>query len=172
MAETQILTPVDDGSANRLPAPVLGGRFAPFTQFVRQPAVQRALPAIAMTSAIGIAALAYFTMQAAPQAQLFAGLDDSDKAAVANALQTQGIAHSIDSATGALTVDADKLHQARIALAGQGLPKAAPSGDSLIAALPMGSSRAIEGEALRSAREADLSRTIEAIDAVKAPGRA
>lgn len=171
MAETQILTPVpnamDDGAANRLPAPVLGGRLAPLTGFFRQPAVQRALPAIAMTSAIGIAALAYFTMQAAPQAQLFAGLDDSDKAAVADALQTQGIAHSIDPTTGALTVDANKLHQARIALAGQGLPKAAPSGDSLIAALPMGSSRAIEGEALRSAREADLSRTIETIDAVK-----
>ena len=167
MAEAQILTPIDDGSANRLAAPVLGGRLAPFTQFVRQPAVQRALPAIAMTSAIGIAALAYFTMQAAPQAQLFAGLDDADKAAVAEALQSQGIAHSIDSSTGALTVDADKLYQARIALAGQGLPKAAPSGDSLIASLPMGSSRAIEGEALRSAREADLSRTIETIDAVK-----
>lgn len=167
MAETQILTPVDDGNANRLPAPVLGGRLAPLTGFLRQPAVQRALPAIAMTSAIGIAALAYFTMQAAPQAQLFAGLDDTDKSAVADALQTQGIAHSIDPTTGALTVDADKLHQARIALAGQGLPKAAPSGDSLIAALPMGSSRAIEGEALRSAREADLSRTIETIDSVK-----
>lgn len=167
MAETQTLTPVNDGVANRLPAPVLGGRLAPLTGFLRQPAVQRALPAIAMTSAIGIAALAYFTMQAAPQAQLFAGLDDTDKAAVADALQTQGIGHSIDPTTGALTVDADKLHQARIALAGQGLPKAAPSGDSLIAALPMGSSRAIEGEALRSAREADLSRTIETIDAVK-----
>lgn len=167
MAETQILTPVDDGHANRLPAPAFGGRLAPFTGFVRQPAVQRALPAIAMTTAIGIAALAWFTMQSAPQAQLFAGLDDSDKAAVAEALQTQGIAHSIDASTGALTVDADKLHQARIALAGQGLPKAAPSGDSLIAALPMGSSRAIEGEALRSAREADLARTIETIDAVK-----
>ena len=167
MADTQILTPVDDGHANRLPAPAAGNRLAPLTSFVRQPAVQRALPAIAMTSAIGIAALAWFTMQSAPQAQLFAGLDDSDKAAVADALQTQGIAHSIDASTGALTVDADKLHQARIALAGQGLPKAAPSGDSLIAALPMGSSRAIEGEALRSAREADLARTIETIDAVK-----
>ncbi|WP_332817022.1 flagellar basal-body MS-ring/collar protein FliF [Sphingopyxis sp.] len=167
MAETQILTPVDDGAANRLPAPVLGGRLAPLTGFVRQPAVQRALPAIAMTTAIGIAALAYFTMQSAPQAQLFAGLDDTDKSAVADALQTQGIAHSIDPTTGALTVDADKLHQARIALAGQGLPKAQPSGDSLIASLPMGSSRAIEGETLRSAREADLSRTIETIDAVK-----
>jgi len=167
MAETQILTPVDDGSANRLPAPILGGRLAPLTGFIRQPAVQRALPAIAMTSAIGIAALAYFTMQSAPQAQLFAGLDDTDKSAVADALQTQGIAHSIDPTTGALTVDADKLHQARITLAGQGLPKAQPSGDSLIASLPMGSSRAIEGETLRSAREADLSRTIETIDAVK-----
>ena len=167
MAETQILTPVDDGSGNRLPAPVLGGRLAPLTGFIRQPAVQRALPAVAMTAAISIAALAYFTMQSAPQAQLFAGLDDTDKSAVADALQTQGIAHSIDPTTGALTVDADKLHQARIALAGQGLPKAAPSGDSLIAALPMGSSRAIEGEALRSAREADLSRTIETIDSVK-----
>lgn len=167
MTDAQTLTPIDPSGANRLPAPILGGRLAPLTQFVRQPAVQRALPAIAMTSAIGIAALAYFTMQAAPQAQLFAGLDDADKAAVAEALQAQGIGHSIDSSTGALTVDADRLHQARIALAGQGLPKAAPSGDSLIAALPMGSSRAIEGEALRSAREADLSRTIETIDAVK-----
>ncbi|WP_338427128.1 flagellar basal-body MS-ring/collar protein FliF [Sphingopyxis kveilinensis] len=167
MTEAQTLTPIDPSGANRLPAPILGGRLAPLTHFVRQPAVQRALPAIAMTSAIGIAALAYFTMQAAPQAQLFAGLEDADKAAVAEALQAQGIGHSIDSSTGALTVDADKLHQARIALAGQGLPKAAPSGDSLIASLPMGSSRAIEGEALRSAREADLSRTIETIDAVK-----
>ena len=167
MADTQILTPVDDGHSNRLPAPAFGGRFAPLTGFARQPAVQRALPAIAMTAAVGIAALAYFTMQSAPQAQLFAGLDDTDKSAVADALQTQGIAHSIDPATGALTVDADKLHQARIALAGQGLPKAQPSGDSLIASLPMGSSRAIEGQTLRSAREADLSRTIETVDSVK-----
>ena len=167
MAEAQILTPVDDPNANRLPVPALGGRLAPIQQFVRQPAIQRALPAIATTAAIGIAALAYFMTQSAPQAQLFAGLEDADKAAVADALQTSGITHTIDPTTGALTVDANKLHEARIALAAQGLPKAQPSGDSLIASLPMGSSRAIEGETLRSAREADLSRTIETIDSVK-----
>lgn len=167
MADTQALSPIDPSTANRLPAPALADRFAPFAQFARQPAVQRALPAIATSTAIGIAALAWFMTQSAPQTQLFAGLEDSDKAAVADALQGAGIGHSIDPATGALTVDADKLHQARIALAGQGLPKAQPSGDSLIASLPMGSSRAIEGETLRSAREADLSRTIETIDAVK-----
>lgn len=166
MADTQTLVSVDP-TPNRLPVPGLGGRFAPVQDFVRQPAVQRALPMIATSAAIGIAALAYFMTTTAPQAQLFAGLDDSDKAAVADALQSQGIAHTIDPTTGSLTVDADKLYQARIALAGQGLPKAQPSGDSLIASLPMGSSRAIEGETLRSAREADLSRTIETIDAVK-----
>src|SRR3546814_9543876 len=94
--------------------------------------------------------------QSAPQTQLFAGLADADKAAVAGALQAQGIGHTIDPVTGALTVDADKLYQARIALAGPGLPKAQPSGDSLIASLPMGASSAIEGKTLRAAREADL----------------
>lgn len=167
MADAQMLTPIDAGHAPRMPGATLGDRLAPLRQFAQQPAVQRALPAIATTTAIGIAALAYFMSQSAPQAQLFAGLADADKSAVADALQTSGIAHSIDPVTGALTVDADKLHQARIALAGQGLPKAQPDGDSLIASLPMGSSRAIEGETLRAAREAELSRTIETIDAVK-----
>ena len=97
MAAAQLLAPVAD--TNRLPLPAMGGRFAPVQQFVRQPAVQRALPAIATTTAIGLAALAYFMTQSAPQAQLFAGLDDSDKAAVADALQSQGIGHTTVSYT-------------------------------------------------------------------------
>ncbi|HTM95682.1 MAG TPA: flagellar basal-body MS-ring/collar protein FliF, partial [Croceibacterium sp.] len=47
-----------------------------------------------------------------------------------------------------------------------GLPKSAPDGDSLISSMPMGASRAVEGEKLRTAREMDLARTIEAIDSV------
>src|SRR3546814_14210172 len=98
MAEAQILTPVPsamDGSASRLPVPGLGGRLAPLTQFVRQPAVQRALPTIAMASALGIAAPAYFTMQAAPHAQLFAGLGAPAQAAVARGLQSHSIAPTL-----------------------------------------------------------------------------
>lgn len=140
--------------------------FAPVAQFLRQPMIQRALPAISISTALGIAAMAYFAMQSAPQVPVFTGLADADKAAIAEALQTSGLNHSIDSGTGAVMVDADKLQQARILLAGQGLPKAKPSADSLIASLPMGSSRAIEDQALQAAREADLARTIEGIDAV------
>jgi flagellar M-ring protein FliF len=132
-----------------------------------QPAVRRALPALALTGAVGLAALTYFALSSPAQAPLFQGLAEADKAAVAEALTSSGIGYTLDSATGAISVDAAKLHEARMLLAGQGLPKAQPSGDAVIASLPMGSSRAVEGETLRGAREADLARTIEAIDAVK-----
>ena len=167
MAEQQILSPqVPLTSRNQL-IPANPARFSVLQDFVRQPAVARALPALALGGAIGIAALAYFTFQTPPQTPLFSGLAEADKAAVAEALQTSGINFTLDQGSGVLSVDADQLHAARMLLAGQGLPKALPSGDSLIASLPMGSSRAVEGETLRAAREADLARTIEAINAVR-----
>jgi flagellar M-ring protein FliF len=133
----------------------------------RQPAVRKALPLIALTGAVGFTALTYFALSTPAQAPLFQGLAEADKAAVADALQASGIGYTLDPATGALSVDAGNIHEARMLLAGQGLPKAQPSGDAVMAALPMGSSRAVEGETLRGAREADLARTIEAIDSVK-----
>ena len=131
------------------------------------PAVRSALPALALIAALGLAALTYFVLSTPTQRPLFQGLADADKAAVAEALQASGIEYSLDPASGVISVDAAKVYEARMLLAGQGLPAAQPSGDALISALPMGSSRAVEGETLRSAREADLARTIEAIDAVK-----
>jgi flagellar M-ring protein FliF len=167
MAEQQILSPDNGlGTRNSL-VPAAPPRFAIVQDFIQQPAITRALPALAIGGAMGLAALAYFTFQTPPQTPLFSGLAEADKAAVAEALQTSGIAFTLDQGSGVLSVDADKLHAARMLLAGQGLPKALPSGDNLIASLPMGSSRAVEGETLRAAREADLARTIEAINAVR-----
>ena len=170
MAEQQILAPDAPMSNSQM-----ARNFAPQNNFgmdglrgmTRQPAVRKALPLLALTGAIGFAALTYFALSAPAQAPLFQGLAEADKAAVADALQSSGISYSLDPGTGAISVDAGKLHEARMLLAGQGLPKAQPTGDAVIASLPMGSSRAVEGETLRGAREADLARTIEAIDAVK-----
>lgn len=167
MAEQQILGPETALATRPAPVPAALPGFAPLQNFVRQPAVVKALPALALAGAIGITALAYFTFQSPAQAPLYSGLAENDKAAVAEALQASGINYTLDQQSGMLSVDADKVHQARMLLAGQGLPKALPSGDSLIASLPMGSSRAVEGETLRAAREADLARTIEAINNVK-----
>jgi flagellar M-ring protein FliF len=142
-------------------------RLAPLRNLLQQPAVQRSLPAIGGATALVIAASAWFAFQSPTQRAVFPGLNDSDNAAVVDALQSAGIAHALDRSTGAVTVAEDQFHQARMLLAAQGLPKAAPAGDALLGALPMGASRAIEGETLRGAREADLARTIEAIDTIK-----
>ncbi|WP_246156458.1 flagellar basal-body MS-ring/collar protein FliF [Sphingorhabdus profundilacus] len=170
MAENQILSAEAlpaNGQMTRFATPATSGGFGALRDLTSQPAVRKALPALALSAAIGVAAISYFALATPAQAPLFQGLAESDKAAVADALQASGITYSLDPGTGAISVDAGKIHEARMLLAGQGLPKALPSGDAVIASLPMGSSRAVEGETLRGAREADLARTIEAIDAVK-----
>ncbi len=144
------------GMAN--PMKQLGG-------ILSQPAVKRSLPLIFMLGLIGAAALAWASLSTPPQRVLFASLPESDKAAVVQALDAANIANSIDNG-GSITVGEDDYHKARILLAGQDLPKAAPGGYALLDQLPMGVSRAVEGERLRQARETELARSIGEIDTV------
>jgi flagellar M-ring protein FliF len=135
--------------------------------FAAQPAVAKSLPMLGLLAMLGIAALLWMSFSTPTQKPLFAGLADEDKAAVAEALQTAGLEYSLDQNTGALSVAQDDYYQARMLLAQQGLPKSAPDGSAMIDKLQLGASRAVETERLRSAREVDLARTIEAIDSVK-----
>lgn len=168
MAEQELILPDDNGGrALSGRSQMLPGRLNGLRGFAQQPALQRALPALGTLGAVGLAGLGWWALQTPTQMPLFQGLTDADKSAVADALKTSGIPYTLDSGTGSIQVSEDEVHKARMVLAGQGLPKAAPAGDALIASLPMGSSRAVEGETLRGARQADLARTIEAIDAVK-----
>lgn len=132
-----------------------------------QPAVARSLPAIAFLGLAGVALLIWMMVSAPPSRDLFRGLADEDKAAVVEVLKGAGVAYTLDKDSGALSVSEEDYHQAKMLLAAQGLPKGAPDGAETIASLPLGASRAVEGERLRGARELDLARTIEAIDAVK-----
>lgn len=157
----QDLLPVPAAGQLRSGGPLAGAR-----SFMNQPAVRQSLPMIGTLAALAIAALAWWSFQTPAQRPLFDGLADSDKSAVASALQSAGIAYTLDANTGAISVGESDFHKARMLLAGEGLPKAAPSGDALISAIPMGASRAVEGQTLKAAREADLARTIEAIDQV------
>ena len=152
------------------PAPVLPERFAnPLRQIqgvLAQPAVRRSLPMALLVALIGAAALAWMTLSSPTQKTLFTGLPDADKAAVVAALDQANIRSKLDEGTGALTVGEDDYRRARMLLAGQGRPKAAPGGYAILDQLPMGVSRAVEGERLRQARETELARSIGEIDAV------
>ncbi len=136
------------------------------TGFLSQPAVQRSLPLIGLLVVTALAGLAWLALREPPQRDLFRGLPDADQAAVADVLTKSNIPYDFDKSSGAITVSEDDYFNAKMKLAAEGLPKSSPSGDSMIDSMPMGASRAVEGEKLRSAREMDLARTIEAIDAV------
>lgn len=153
--------------------PMPGTGTEPFANPVRQlngmlaqPAVRRSLPMILMVGLIASAALAWFMLSTPTQKTLFSGLPDSDKSAVINALKAGGITGRLDESSDAVTVAEGDYAKARMLLAGQGLPKSAPAGYAILDNLPMGTSRAVEGERLRQARETELARSIEDIDAV------
>ncbi|HEX7743266.1 MAG TPA: flagellar basal-body MS-ring/collar protein FliF, partial [Sphingobium sp.] len=170
MSENALSTNV--GGAAALPAssgPAFGGADAlkaRFTGFIRQPAVAKSLPLLGLLGVVATAGAAWLALREPPQRDLFRGLPDADKSAVAQVLDQNGLHYGFDK-SGAMTVAEDEYFKAKMMLAAQGLPKSAPDGNSMIDSLPMGASRAVEGEKLRSAREMDLARTIEAIDSVE-----
>ncbi|MFW2850862.1 flagellar basal-body MS-ring/collar protein FliF [Sphingomonas sp. TX0543] len=150
--------------------PVIPERFAnPLRQIqgvFAQPAVRRAGPMALLIGLIGAAALAWSMLATPPQKTLFSGLADSDKAAVTSALTAANIKSHVDTGTDSLTVAEDDFARARMLLAGQGLPKSTPAGYAILDQLPMGVSRAVEGERLRQARETEIARSIQEIDTV------
>lgn len=134
----------------------------------QQPAVRKMLPVFIGLSAIGGAALTWSLMAPTPQRVLYAQLDDSERAGVAEALDGAQIAYRIDNQTGALTVSEADYYKARMLVAQDGALSSPESGDQMLDKLPMGASRTLEGQRLRSAREHDLQLTIGQIDGVEA----
>lgn len=136
-------------------------------RLIAQPAVRRSLPWIGVVGAVMLVAAVALAMRGRDWQPVYPGLGDGDKAAVAEALRTAAFDVQIDPATGTVEVPADRVAAARILLAGQGLPKAAPTGATMLEAMPLGTSRAVEGAQLKAAQEHDLAASIELIDAVE-----
>lgn len=164
--------------ADLVPAPATPFAGSPFaaggsvltrlSSVAAQPAVRKMLPVFLGLSAIGGAALTWSLMAPSPQRVLYAQLDDADRAGVAQALDGAQIAYAIDNRTGALTVSDGDYYKARMLVAQNGALANPESGDQMLDKLPMGASRTLEGERLRSAREHDLQLTIGQIDGVEA----
>ena len=133
------------------------------------------LPGVRQLIAIAGGALAiaagitlFFWAQKPNLAPLYPNLGEKDSAEVADALRAAGIEYHLDAATGGVTVPADKLHEARLRLASQGLPKGSSLGMEMIREEQgFGTSQFIETARYQLALETELSRTIGSLMAVK-----
>lgn len=169
MSEATILPPE---SSRALPVTMArpAANFQPMLEqvarFTSQPAVLKSIPWLIMLGLFGVAWMIWGAFGDPANKPLYPGMQDGDKAAVAQALDAGGIKYSMDRNTGDIAVTDADFYRARMVLAQQGLPKSAPSGEDVMGSIPMGASRAVEGERLRSAQENDLARTIEQIDTV------
>jgi flagellar M-ring protein FliF len=100
---------------------------------------------------------------------LYGNLSDSDANSVVQALQTASIEYKLDAGTGAIMVPAERVHDARLQLAGQGLPQGKNSSVELMSKDPgFGVSQFMENARYQYALEGELARTISSLQAVEA----
>lgn len=132
-----------------------------------QPAIRRAFPAILILTVAVLSVGGWMILKEPSRMTLFPGLAEADKARVMDVLNSAGIDAAVDALTGEVEVTAADYHRARMQLAAQGLPTSMPSADAVLADLPMGASRSVEGAKLKQAQELELARSITEITAVK-----
>ncbi|MFL6551385.1 MAG: flagellar basal-body MS-ring/collar protein FliF [Povalibacter sp.] len=98
---------------------------------------------------------------------LYGNLSQTDSAQIAQALQTSGIPYKLDN-NGEITVPAEHVHDARLKLAGQGLPEG-DGGFAVMSKDPgFGVSQFMEGARYQHALETELARTIASLQPVEA----
>jgi flagellar M-ring protein FliF len=100
---------------------------------------------------------------------LYGNLSDGDAGSVVQALQTAGIEYKLDNSSGAIMVPAERVHDARLQLAAQGLPAGKSGGFAMIVKDPgFGTSQFMENARYQYALETELAQTISSLQAVQA----
>ena len=157
-SQGSILQPLSTGGGN------MGERAR---NFAAQPMVKKVLPWFVGMAGLGIAALLWASLAPGPQRVLYSSLDDASRASVVASLEQAGIGYQINNNTGSLTVSEGDLYRARMLVASDGAVAAPETGADMIANLPLGASRTLEGDRLRAAQERELMLTIQEIDGVE-----
>ena len=99
---------------------------------------------------------------------LYGGLSDQDAMDVTNALDRSDIPYKIAPGTGTILVAGDRVHEARMNLAGQGLPKETAAGFELLDKdQGFGVSQFMENARYQRALEGELSKTIGSMSNVQ-----
>jgi flagellar M-ring protein FliF len=98
---------------------------------------------------------------------LYSNLSDRDGGAIVTALQAANIPYKLSEGGGAIMVPADQVHEMRLRLAQQGLPKSGSVGFELLDNQKFGISQFAEQVNYQRALEGELERTIQSISTVQ-----
>ena len=122
--------------------------------------------ALAISTAIAVGV--FFWGTAPSYSSLYTGLEPGDASEVVTALQAAGIPYELDAASGSVMVESGRVHEARLKLASQGLPKGTSVGVEILQEeQSFGTSQFVESARYHHAMETELARTISTMRNVK-----
>lgn len=139
------------------PAPTLAQNLR---RVLGHPGTRQILSLVGIALAIAIGITMWFWSQTPGLTPLFSGLTAADEMSVAQALESRGVKYE-RAANGTVLVPSAQVHELRLAMAAEGLPRAAGVGfESMQDTGALGSSPFMENARYQHALETELARTI------------
>ena len=139
-----------------------------FANFTQSAMGRRLILMIGVAAVIAVMAGVWMWSQKPDYRVLFSNFSDRDGGAIVASLQQMNVPYKYSEGGGAILVPADQVHDIRLKLASQGLPKGGNVGFELMENQKLGTSQFLEQVNFQRALEGELAQTIQAISAVQA----
>lgn len=121
---------------------------------------------LAAATAVALALGAWMWSRTPDYRVLFSNVNDRDGGAIIAALGQMNVPYKFADGGGAIMVPGDRVHEARLRLASQGLPKGSLVGFELMESPKLGTSQFLEQVNFQRALEGELARSIQSVAAV------
>lgn len=133
------------------------------------PALRQLVMLVGVALAVAAGFMMFSWSQKPDLTPLYGNLADKDAAEIGEALRAANIPFQVDTGTGAVSVPADQVHEARLKLASQGLPRGSAQGFEMIQQEQgFGTSQFIETARYQHALETELARSVSTLQPVRA----
>ncbi|MGE5160576.1 MAG: flagellar basal-body MS-ring/collar protein FliF [Betaproteobacteria bacterium] len=150
------------------PATAARPGMAGLTQLQQHPLFRQLLVMVSIAASVALGVAVVLWSQSPSYSLLYGNLGEGGAQEVRDALQKAGVDYRVDEATGGLLVPSRKLHDVRMTLAAQGLPRSDGLGFEMLQKdSALGTSRLVEQARHHRAMEGELARTIGTLSAVE-----
>jgi flagellar M-ring protein FliF len=132
------------------------------------PGLRQLMLLVGIAGAVAVGVSIYMWSQKPPMSAVYANMSTKDSSDVSEALRAANIPFQLDSNTGAVMVAGDKVYEARLKLASQGLPKSSGMGFEMMQQdQSFGTSQFVETARYQHALETELGRTVSSLQWVQ-----
>ncbi|QEP43200.1 flagellar basal body M-ring protein FliF [Ectothiorhodospiraceae bacterium BW-2] len=136
--------------------------------FLGLPVVRQLALLISTAASVALIAVVVLWSMKPDMSILFGGLEGKEATEIVDALMALNVEYKLDSMSGAVMVPSDRLHDIRLQLASQGLPRSSGLGLEILQQKPeFGTSQFMEIARYQHAIEGELAKSITAIHSVR-----